>query len=701
MAIFLTGIVSLNAQSNIKPTVEASPNQALQNQTTPIKGSKGWTVQFSHPITNSASAGCETDGTHFYVTEWNGSTIWKFDMTGTQVASFSIPGVSELRDLAFDGTYFYGGANANVIYKMDLSATTPSLVSTINISPGGKTVRNICYQADSNALWVGGWATDLSLVNMSGTVIRTIPAGSHGLASTYGTAYDDISVGGPFIWAIDAGTSGIPATITQINATTGAQTGVIHSVSDVGTTLGGGLWIHQDLIPGTVTLGGLIQGEAIFGYDLASTVPLNLDIAMINVNTPNPFVQVNTTVDVTGEVKNFGITAITYFDLNYSVNGGTVYTHNVTGINIAQNSTYNFTHPTTWTPTAVGGNDVAVWTSNVNGSQDDDPSNDTITKFVSVVDNFIEKKLLHEVFTSSTCVPCLPGNQNITTVLNANPGKWTCVKYQMSWPSPGDPYYTAEGGVRRTYYGVSGVPNMELNGGWNGNPNSYDQSLFDQFYNEPAYMEINAVHEITGQDIEVQVDITPYADFPAGLKLHIAVVENMTTGNHGNNGETEFHFVMMKMVPDASGTNVGPYTSGTPVSYLQTASLSGTFIEEWDDLSVVVFVQEDASWEVYQSAWSVEGTVGIEENKTEIITGIYPNPANSTTWIKYELRESSSINIDIYNMTGELVFSSDQGNQPAGNHKVQIDTRDLANGIYTIQLRANDRNIVEKLVISK
>ncbi|MCD4678894.1 MAG: T9SS type A sorting domain-containing protein [Bacteroidales bacterium] len=701
LAVFFIGSVSLNAQSYLNSNDETSPNQTFQKQTTSSKGAKGWTVQFAHPITNSASAGCETDGTHFYVTEWNGTTIWKFDMTGTQIASFSIPGVSGLRDLAYDGTYFYGGANANVIYKMDLSATTPSLVSTINISPGGKTVRNICYQADSNAFWVGGWATDLSLVNMSGNVIRTIPAGTHGLASTYGTAYDDVSPGGPFIWAIDAGTSGIPATITQINATTGAQTGTTHITDDIASTIGGGLWIHPNIVPGTTTLGGLIQGTAIFGYDLASTIPLNLDLAMNKIHTPIPFVQVNDVVTVTGEVTNFGLTAITSFDINYSIDGGSPFTHNITGVNIAQNGTYNFTHPTTWTPTVVAGYDVAVWASNVNGGgADDDPSNDTITLFVSVVDNFVEKKLLHEVFTSSTCGPCVGGNQNITTVLDANPGKWTCVKYQMSWPQPGDPYYTAEGGVRKTYYGVSGVPNMELNGGWNSNPNSYDQSLFDAFYNEPAFMEISAVHEITGQNIEVQVDITPHADFPAGLKLHIAVVENMTTGNVGNNGETEFHYVMMKMVPDASGTDVGPYVIGTPVSYLETASLAGTFIEEWDDLSVVVFVQEDASWEVYQSAWSVEGTVGIEDIDESSITSIYPNPANSTAFVNYNLTQSSNVNISIHNMLGEEVYSTSPVMQSSGDYKTQLDLNGLSDGVYFLKLQTDNETFTQKLVIN-
>jgi len=692
LAVFLVGMISLYAQTE-------STN--LQNQPNQTKGSKGWTVQFTHTLPSGSSAGCETDGTYFYVTIWNAGDILKFDMTGTQVGTFSIPGVTGLRDLAYDGTYFYGGNNGNVIYKMNFNSTPPSLVSTINISPGGKEVRNICYQADSNAFWVGGWATNLTLINMNGNVIRTINASTHGLQSTYGTAYDDVSPGGPFIWAIDAGASGTPATITQINATTGAQTGLTHVTDDIASTIGGGLWIHPNIVPGTTTLGGVIQGTAIFGYDLASTVPLDWDLVMKTLNSPNPFIQVNTTVNIAGMIENGGNNTVTSFDLSYSVNGGAAFTQNITGVNIPSNGSYNFTHSTPWTPTVVGGYDVTVWTSNLNGNPDDDPSNDTITRFVSVVDNFVEKKLLHENFTSSTCPPCVGGNITMDAILAANPGKWTCIKYQMDWPGSGDIYYDEfGGGIRKTYYGVTGVPNLELNGGWNGNPNSYDQGIFDQFYNEPAYMEIDAVHELTGQNIAVEVTVTPHADFPVGLKLHIVVVENQTTGNVGSNGETEFFWVEMKMIPDGNGTSVGPYISGNAMTYTKTADLSLTNIEEWTDLSVVVFVQEDASWDVYQSAWSVEGTVGIDDIDESSITAIYPNPANSTTFVNYNLTQNTNVSISIHNMLGKEVYSTASVSQSAGEYKTQLDLNGLSDGVYFLKLQTDNKTYTQKLVIN-
>ena len=60
-------------------------------------------------------------------------------------------------------------------------------------------------------------------------------------------------------------------------------------------------------------------------------------------------------------------------------------------------------------------------------------------------------KPLYEVFTSSTCGPCAYANPILDAVLEANPGTHSLVKYQMNWPGSGDPYYTAEGGVRGNF----------------------------------------------------------------------------------------------------------------------------------------------------------------------------------------------------------------------------------------------------------
>jgi len=318
----------------------------------------------------------------------------------------------------------------------------------------------------------------------------------------------------------------------------------------------------------------------------------------------------NAPFSVGGSVLNKGIDTITNFDINYEINNnGIVVTAPITGVNMAHNDFHFFTHPTPWDPGTIGTYNINVWASNPNGHTDEYPYDDTLTKSVQVFSRIVEKKLLHEAFNSPTCGGCAGGNQKLQSILNANQGKWTRIGYQMHWPSPGDPYFIPACEVRGKYYDYYYIPVLMLNGGWNNHPSYYDQAVFNSYYNVPAFWEIIATHELTGKDIQIKIDITAFKDFPAGLKLHIAVVENTTIGNVGNNGETEFYHVLMKMIPDTNGTDLDEFIADKSLTYYQTASLEDTYIEDYSDLSVVVFIQDDTSQYVHQSAWSTEGII--------------------------------------------------------------------------------------------
>ena len=393
-------------------------------------------------------------------------------------------------------------------------------------------------------------------------------------------------------WSADA--TGSTEPVPQEGS--GQQTGIFHdlAVDNLDDSTGGGLFIHTDIVAGTTTLGGSIRGNKIFGYDLSSTEPLAVDAELLTLDV-GAMVENNAALPFTGIIRNSGYTTINTLDLSWSLDGGPAHTYSMTNLNLAPFTSYNYTHPDIWTPTAVGPYSIAIWVSDPNGGADLNTGNDTIIMDVTSV-NIATRKLLHEVFTSSTCPPCVAGNQNISAIFGANPDKWTCVKYQMDWPGAGDPYYTAEGGVRKTYYNVTGVPDLELDGGWNGNPNSYDQSIFDQYYDVPAFLNITSYHQIDNDSVYVDVYLDPLADFNSSdMILHIALVEDRTEGNIGTNGELEFYWVMMKMVPNAQGTVIPPLTSGVTANYKASASLAGTFIEEMFDLSVVVFLQDNAT----------------------------------------------------------------------------------------------------------
>ncbi|MCW9065286.1 MAG: hypothetical protein OQJ78_03245, partial [Ignavibacteriaceae bacterium] len=271
---------TLVAQQKIaNPTVDASP---YQNSISVTGEDAMWDVllQFDATALTGAAgnAGCEWDGTYFYSTRWASNLIHKYDATGTtMLEEFSIPGVTGLRDLAFDGTYMYGGAAANTIYQMDF--VTKTLIGTIT-SPVA--VRFIAYDEGADAFWVGNWTDPPTLVSRAGATLASFTTG---FLAQYGAAYDNVSPGGPFLWIFNQEntTGGIPQTISQWNIATGTATGVTHDVmTDVGILAGnlsiaGGLCSMTDYTSGFFTIGGLLQGnpggDQMFVYEVAPSGP--------------------------------------------------------------------------------------------------------------------------------------------------------------------------------------------------------------------------------------------------------------------------------------------------------------------------------------------------------------------------------------------------------------------------------------------
>lgn len=256
---------------HITDGTDFSPN-LLQNSLELTYVFAPFDIQFAWPL-STGNAGVEFDETYFYVARWASNLIRQYDMAGTLIEEFSIPGVSGLRDLAFDGTFMYGGAAANTIYQMDF--TTKTLVGAIS-SP--QPVRNIAYDPQFDAFWVGNWDTPIVLVDRSGTQLASI---SNTLIAKYGSAYDDWTPGGPYLWVFnqDAPAGGSPQYIHQFDLNTLTATGFVHDVfpdfPSGPTAVAGGLFTSEGIVPGTASIGGILQGvpDYLFVYELAKPTP--------------------------------------------------------------------------------------------------------------------------------------------------------------------------------------------------------------------------------------------------------------------------------------------------------------------------------------------------------------------------------------------------------------------------------------------
>ena len=576
-------------------------------------------------------AGAIWTGTEFWCAKWNGADIYTANASGVSTGSFTISGISGTRSFTTDGTYIYIGTAGTSIYKVDPNSKT--LLSTISTSV--TSCRYVTYDPTLNngagGFWTGAYGSEITAVSLTGTTLSTIAAATHGLTGIYGMAYDSYSSGGPYLWAFDQGGNG--ADIVQLTMS-GSPTGTSHDatldLAGGGAGLAGGLFICNNYVTGTNSIIGISQSVSLFSYELADPNPLDMEGVSI---TTDPYLLFsNAPYAVTGELRNVGLSTITSMDINYSVNGGTPITQSLSGLNLTPNSTYSMNHSTPWNPSATGTYQLRIWASNLNGSVDGNTANDEASLSIEVFDNFVPRNTLFEVFTSSTCGPCVAGNANLENIFGTDPnagtnaGKWTMVKYQAEFPGSGDPYFTAESGQRRSFYSINSVPRLEIDGQWDSNPSTLNQTTVDNYTVIPSFLDINATFVVTGQKVDINIAFTALNNSSftsSNYKYYIAIVEKETILNTGTNGETYFNFVMKKMVPDANGTTIGPITT-TTINVTEDYTFNGSYrlpanasdeinhniehsVEDFNDLAVVIWVIDDNTLNIHQSAWALEG----------------------------------------------------------------------------------------------
>jgi len=229
-------------------------------------------LQFYYPTqVNDGEYGIVCDGNYFYVSVWNAASFHKYDLSGNYLETFSVTGVpSGLRDLTYDGTYFYGAATTATIYQMDFN--THTLIGTIT-APSG--VRGIAYDEDNDAFWVtSNWSSPLYLVSRTGETLQTLTTAA---TSMGGLAWDNLSGPEPTLWA-NTQTGTTLNTLVQIDLNDGS---VLQSFNVDATVVpglpatehsAGGLCIAKNLIPGTATLVAMAQNYAFYGLELCNLI---------------------------------------------------------------------------------------------------------------------------------------------------------------------------------------------------------------------------------------------------------------------------------------------------------------------------------------------------------------------------------------------------------------------------------------------
>ena len=143
-----------------------------------------WNLLGSYNCASAYQYGVATDGQYIYHSAWSSSAGFmfaKYDMQGNFIETFDVAGCGYLRDLTYDGQYFYGGAAGSVLYCVDL--TNQTLISTTTTSCSA--IRCCAYDPVRDGFWVGNWSNAIQFIDRSGNNLITGPDG----VSFSGAAY--------------------------------------------------------------------------------------------------------------------------------------------------------------------------------------------------------------------------------------------------------------------------------------------------------------------------------------------------------------------------------------------------------------------------------------------------------------------------------------------------------------------------------
>lgn len=360
--------------------------------------------------------------------------------------------------------------------------------------------------------------------------------------------------------------------------------------------------------------------------------------------------------------KNIGKAPITSLEIGYQVDDDEPVMEIRTGLNVAHFETSMVTFQEPVVGKGVGEHSVKVWVSKVNGAS---VSEQALYGSFSVTDIPLvlnKRKAMLEEFTSSTCNPCARLNEYLNPWLETVKDQIVVAsKYQMNWPSPGDIYYIQDCKLRSGFYGgITSVPTPLINGGKFPSSITYPEMmekadiLVKEISVQSVPVDIKAVFSIKDRTIKTEMHLMPYVS--GNYLLLVSVNEKTTTENVAGNGETAFHSVVMKMLPDGNGQTVS-LVEGKLLSITLEADLTDTNVEEFDDLEVAIWVQDRTTREVLNANYAVESTFAPNMPKNlqaavdEMVINLsWDKPSTDTGLVGYKLLRDGVVLAD--NITG-------------------------------------------------
>lgn len=425
-------------------------------------------------------------------------------------------------------------------------------------------------------------------------------------------------------------------------------------------------------------------------------------------------------------ILNAGQNALTSFDVNLNYNGQN-YTQNITGVNVASIASYTVNIPSL--SLVPGLNNALVTISNINGGNDDNANDNTLTQAVDPVVPAAGKIVVGEEATGTWCQWCPRGAVFMDMFAAEYNGFWAGIAVHNGDPMVVADYDAGIGGL------IGGYPSALVDRLGDVDPSQMSSDFFTRLQTAPKGVLTNgATWDPATRVLNVSVSTEMMQATSGSYKVACVLTEDGVTGTGsgynqsnayagGNNGvmggfeslpspvpaaQMVYDHVARAIAPSFTG-QTGVIAATTAVGDNYTANFSFTLPATWDETQMhIVGMLLDPQGKIDNAGYTTidqalaNGYVGVQElisaiNLEQMLT-VAPNPATDFTNINLHIPTAAPVSLRLLDAKGSILQGRQYGSLQ-GDFEVGINTSSFAPGLYIVELEVNGQRIQKKLII--
>ena len=431
-------------------------------------------------------------------------------------------------------------------------------------------------------------------------------------------------------------------------------------------------------------------------------------------------------VSPTVSILNAGQNPLTSFDVNLAYNGQN-YAQNITGVNVASISSYELSIPNI--SLVAGLNNAVVTISNINGGNDANANDNTLTQAVDPVVPAAGKIVVGEEATGTWCQWCPRGAVFMDLFANQYEGFWAGIAVHN-----GDPMVVADydAGIGTL---IGGYPSAVVDRLGDVDPSQMSSDFFTRLQTAPKGVLTNgATYDPSTRLLNISVSTEMLQATNGSYKVACALTEDGVTGTGagynqanayagGNNGvmggfenlpssvpaaQMVYDHVARAIAPSFTG-QTGVIAASTAVGDTYTANFSFTLPANWDETQMHIVGMlidpqgkiDNAGYTTINEAIQNGFVTGLQEisftNLAQMLT-VAPNPASDFANITLHIPTAAPVSVRVLDAKGGILQARQFGSLQ-GDFEIGLNTTNFAPGLYIIEMQMNGERIQKKLVI--